>query len=174
MRIDELVLLVGITLIGYAIYFIFRGIYLAITYKERKLRREYKEYLLETTDINSLDDRDFEIFCAEVFKKQGFVVELTKATGDYGRDIILNGSIYVECKRFNEKGSVGRPILQKLLGSMDMFNIQKGIVITTGKYTNTAIETAKMMNGKLILWNSYDLFKFLKADKEKAQRMIYN
>lgn len=173
MRLDEIVLLIGITLVGYGIYWIFRGIYLAITYKERKLRREYKEYLLETTDINSLDDRDFEIFCAEVFKKQGFIVELTSKTNDYGRDIILNNSIYVECKRFNENGSVGRPILQKLLGSMDMFNIKKGIIITTGKYSNTAIEAAKMSN-KLILWDSYDLFRFLKADKEKARRMIYD
>ncbi|HFD2054540.1 TPA: restriction endonuclease [Clostridium perfringens] len=171
MRIDEIVLLLGITLVGYGIYFLFKGIYLAATYKERKLRREYKEYLLETTDINSLDDRDFEIFCAEVFQKQGFTVELTKATGDYGRDIILNNSIYVECKRFNENGSVGRPILQKLLGSMDMFNVKKGIIITTGKYSNTAIEAARI-SGKLILWDTYDLFRFLKADKEKAQKMV--
>ena len=172
MKLDEIILLIAITVLGYGIWWIFRGVYLVITYKERKLKKEYKEYLLEVTDINSLDDRDFEIFCAEVFQKQGFKVELTSKTNDYGRDIILNGSIYVECKRFNENGSVGRPILQKLLGSMDMFNINKGIVITTGKYTNTAIETANM-SGKLILCNSYDLFRFLKADKEKARKMIH-
>ncbi|MBS4893837.1 MAG: restriction endonuclease [Veillonella parvula] len=171
MRVDEFILLIIATTLGYGIWWIFKGIYLAITYKERKLRREYNEYLLETVDINALDDRDFEIFCAEVFKKQGFEVELTKATGDYGRDIILNNSIYVECKRFNKKGSVGRPILQKLLGSMDMFGINKGIIITTGKYSNTAIEAARI-SGKLILWDSYDLFRFLKADKEKAQKMV--
>lgn len=171
MKLDEVIILIGFALIGYAIYYFFKGIYLLITYKERKLREEYKIFLLETTDINNLDDRDFEIFCAEVFKKQGFSVDLTKATNDYGRDIILNGSIYVECKRFNKKESVGRPILQKLLGSMDMFNIKKGIVITTGRYSKTAIEAAKM-SGKLILWDSYDLFKFLKSDKEKAKKMI--
>ncbi len=171
MKLDEFVLLIIITVLGYGIWWIFKGIYLLITYKERKLRREYKEYLLEITDINSLDDRDFEMFCAEVFKKQGFEVELTKATGDYGRDIILNNSIYVECKKFDENNSVGRPILQKLLGAMDMFNIEKGIVITTGKYSNTAIEAARI-SGKLILWDSYDLFRFLKADKEKAQKMV--
>ncbi|WP_283705259.1 restriction endonuclease [Clostridium perfringens] len=97
---------------------------------------------------------------------------LTQETGDYGRDLIINNSIYVECKKFDENNSVGRPILQKLLGAMDMFNIEKGIVITTGKYSNTAKEAAKM-SGKLILWDSKDLFKFLMADKDKAQKMIY-
>ncbi|CAJ1611453.1 restriction endonuclease [Clostridium perfringens] len=167
----ELILLLIFTIIFYTVYFGIGYLKNKITYKDREERKREHDLMLEETDLDDLDDRDFEIFCAEVFKKQGFKVFLTQETGDYGRDLIINDNIYVECKKFDENNSVGRPILQKLLGAMDMFNIEKGIVITTGKYSNTAKEAAKM-SGKLILWDSKDLFKFLMADKKKAQKMV--
>ncbi|PZT49738.1 hypothetical protein CYK80_02710 [Clostridium perfringens] len=70
----ELILLLIFTIIFYIIYFGIGYLKNKITYKDRKARKEQHDLMLEETDLDDLDDRDFEIFCAEVFKKQGFKV----------------------------------------------------------------------------------------------------
>lgn len=93
------------------------------------------EYLIE-----HMEGIEFEKFCTWLFKKTGQYksVELTQAVGDGGKDIILNGDTYVECKRYSEGNGdyanleVGREICQKLVGAMVGDGIKKGIIVTTG------------------------------------------
>lgn len=101
----------------------------------------------EAVDINSLGGIEFEHLCGTLLQKMGFDVEQTKASGDGGIDLIatnsqplLEGKYIIQCKRFS--GSVGEPIIRDLYGVVCSERANKGILITTGTFTNTAIRFA--------------------------------
>ena len=104
---------------------------------------------------NSLDNMtgiEFEHFCKKMLEKIGFRVETTKTSGDGGIDLIayssqafISGKYIVQCKRY--KGSVGEPVIRDLYGVVMSENANKGILITTGTFTSSAINFA---NGKPI------------------------
>jgi HJR/Mrr/RecB family endonuclease len=105
--------------------------------------------------------RQFEIFMAEVFKAVGYGVELTQATNDGGKDIILyrdGKKIFVECKRWSGDWLIGREILQKLAGASLAEKSDKMICITTGNYHRNAIEYAKLIDN-LSLWDMQDVME---------------
>lgn len=143
----SLVICIGLLVRGVfkAILTLLTAIYEFIFGKKNEVRYTYRDVINVT---RNMDSRKFEIFCAELFKYSGFKnVKVTKATNDYGRDIIMqdknNKTVYVECKHYNSS-VVGREICQKLLGSMAMFGVEKGIIISTGKFNANAKEVAKM------------------------------
>jgi len=117
--------------------------------------------------IEKINPRQFEIFCAELFKSTGLYdkVEITTATNDYGKDCILTRNIngikevtFVECKhwRKDDNSKIARVICQKLLGSVQMHNADKAIIITTGLYHKNAHEVARMVDN-LKLMDSMDI-----------------
>ena len=72
-----------------------------------------------------LDDREFEIVMAEIYNKLGYEVELTKATRDGGKDIIIRKPeilgdfiYYVECKKNAPKRHIGIGIVKNLVGTI--------------------------------------------------------
>jgi len=104
--------------------------------------------------VNSMTGRQFEIFCCELFKSLGFKAKTTVATCDGGKDIILfdnNKKIYVECKRWSGSWQIGRPEIQKLVGSAVGDKAHGMIFITTGKYNSNAIEYAKKIENIQLL-----------------------
>lgn len=127
--------------------------------------------------IKSMTGREFEIFMYLVFKELGYKAKLTQPTADYGRDIILrdidDSIIYVECKRWSEdRNLIGREIVQKLSGAMNMFSVNQGIIITTGKYHKNAIESANMI-GNIELWDMKDImFKVFKINQKKIPYIL--
>lgn len=71
-------------------------------------------------------------------------MERIGGVADAGRDLVIDGPegrIIVECKHYNV-GSIGRPIVQKLHSAVITNGGNKGIIVTTGKYTKSAIEYA--------------------------------
>lgn len=113
-----------------------------ITQKENN-KYVTKEY------INKLNWREFEIFISNLFKNNGYDAYFTSATNDEGRDVIATKEgkkYYIECKKFSDDNSVGREIIQKLVGATATDKVYKCICITTGKYTKTATEYAKNVN----------------------------
>lgn len=139
------------------------------TYTLEKIGYSLNELL---DNIYEYTPRQFEIFCSELFKQSGYQVELTPPTADYGRDIILNGNIFVECKHFNKNGYVGREIAMKLLGSCATFNVEKAIIITTGQFHKNAYEIASMVD-YLELLNINDIQKMiLDLEPEQISKII--
>lgn len=70
----------------------------------------------QTAELDSLSGVEFEEFLAGLFRAQGYAVELTPATGDYGADLILSKDgrrIAVQAKRY--AGSVGVAAVQEAL-----------------------------------------------------------
>lgn len=78
----------------------------------------------------------------------GFTTQTTKASGDGGIDLIaynhqplLSGKYIIQCKRY--AGSVGEPILRDLYGVVTSERANKGILMTTGHFTKSAINFAE-------------------------------
>ena len=99
-------------------------------------------------DINSLSGIEFENICKNLIENMGFSVETTKASGDGGIDLIaynhepvLSGKYIIQCKRYS--GSVGEPIIRDLYGVITSERANKGILITTGYFTKSAIAFAE-------------------------------
>lgn len=98
--------------------------------------------------LNALSGIDFENLCATLISGMGFQVELTKASGDGGIDIIANsstplykGKYIIQCKRYT--GTVGEPILRDLYGVVMSERANKGILMTTGTFTRSAVAFAE-------------------------------
>lgn len=99
-------------------------------------------------DINSLSGVEFENVCQALVEKMGFTTQTTKASGDGGIDLIaynsqplLSGKYIIQCKRYT--GSVGEPIIRDLYGVITSERANKGILMTTGHFTKSAISFAE-------------------------------
>lgn len=106
-------------------------------------------------NINSLSGIEFEDLTHQLLLKVGFSVEQTKASRDGGIDLIaysdepfFKGKYIIQCKRYT--GTVGEPIIRDLYGVVSNERANKGILITTGNFSNSALEFAKDKNLELI------------------------
>lgn len=98
--------------------------------------------------IDSLSGIEFENLCQQLLQKMEFETQITKASGDGGIDIIatydkplLKGKYIIQCKRYT--GSVGEPIIRDLYGVVMSERANKGILMTTGYFTSSAISFAE-------------------------------
>lgn len=125
--------------------------------KHKFIKHTGYNYFSLMDTIEKMKPREFEYFCSELYRSLGYKTKLTPSTNDYGRDIILKKDgkiIFVECKHYNKNNLIGREICQKLLGSMNMFNADAGIIITTSDFHRNAIEVSTMVgNLQLVGFN---------------------
>lgn len=120
-------------------------------------------------ELYNLSPREFELWCGEFLKSNGYLnVEVSPPGPDGGIDIKCfknDEVIYVECKRywFSRKApfKVDEAIVKKLIGAMTCDNVNLGIIITTGIITNDAREFINTLpeniNIKLFDGNSFDM-----------------
>ncbi|EQB4341407.1 restriction endonuclease [Clostridium botulinum] len=161
-RIFNIILSIISFIIGFFSFIIF-AIYKAYNYIKRTIfyiNKTYS-YLDVQKEIKAMDDRQFEIFCGELFKQLGFKVKVTQKTCDGGKDIVLkrNGfTTYVECKKYGINNLIGREPLQKLVGSSIADSVLNMIFITTSDFNKNAKEYAKKMDS-LKLWTTIDIMK---------------
>lgn len=107
----------------------------------------WRDTLMNT--LKAMDPMAFERLAQRILRESGFVeVEVTKATGDGGIDgkgiVRLNGILsfhtIFQCKRYS--GSVSSNLIRDFRGAMQG-RADKGLFITTGKFTRDAIHEAK-------------------------------
>lgn len=104
--------------------------------------------------------RGFEFFCAELLEgmEEGATAVVTSAGSDGGIDIVVttpHEKWVVECKCYDPSRSVGRPIVQKLVGANAHFGADQMAVMTTGFFTKSAIEYAESLG--VVLLDGVDL-----------------
>lgn|GEM_PF-879319 len=117
--------------------------------------------------VDGLSGVEFEQLVGGLLIKMGFQVEITKASGDGGIDIIaslaqplLRGRYLIQCKRFSESNSVGAPVIREFYGAIRAdHRVVKGIFITTSTFTQQATEFAENVGIELI-------------DREGLQRLL--
>lgn len=148
-------------------------------YALKNIGYDYTEILDQIE--NKITPRQFELLMGELFKSSGLYqkVEVTQASHDFGRDIILTRSIdgfkevtFVEIKHYHKNNYVGREICQKLLGSCMTFGVEKAIVVTTGQYHRNAYQCAAMVDN-LQLMDITDIQKMiLNLDSSQINRVM--
>jgi len=100
----------------------------------------------QAAELDQLSGVEFEEFLA-----QGYAIELTATSGDYGADLILSkggNRIAVQAKRYI--GSVGVKAVQEALSGQSYYQCHTAWVITTGIFTINALELGKKSGVKMI------------------------
>ena len=78
-------------------------------------------------------------------------------SGDGGVDGVINEDrlgldrVYLQAKRYSEGNVVGRPEVQKFVGSLVGMGATKGVFVTTSKFSGDAIEYARHLTQRVIL-----------------------
>jgi HJR/Mrr/RecB family endonuclease len=128
-------------------------------------------YIMENPqEIHSLTPRQFEELIAELFIKEGCNVELTQATRDGGKDLIVyrndifgNQKYVVECKKYSQKNKVGINVIQRLYGVQMGESANKGYVITSSSFTQAAKDYAIEHSFALDLKEYQDVTNWIKS-----------
>lgn len=120
-------------------------------YLELKRTVESRIHRLLTCDWPSLRGIPFESFLAQVFLELGFDVELTKASGDQGADLIAEGSgrrIAIQAKGWQD--AVGNHAVQEVHAGMTYYGCSRCMVITNSTFTHAAVDLASKIGCLLI------------------------
>jgi restriction system protein len=107
-------------------------------------------------DYALLNGLEFESYMKQLFEIQGYVVFPTKSTGDQGADLILmkdHEKTAVQIKKYS--GKVSNKAVQEVVASKNFYNCENAIVVTNSKFTDSAIQLAKV--NKVELWDSIKL-----------------
>ena len=127
--------------------------------QQQVLRHKQKEHenwelrygSLHVNELKKLSGTEFEDYLVVLFKSHGYQVKTTPSTGDYGADLILHKDrqmIAVQAKCYT--GSVGVSAVQEALSGMAYYHCHSAWVVTTGNYTNNAVELASKSNVELL------------------------
>ena len=112
-----------------------------------RTRREVPEL------IDELEGHDFEEYCAELLRKNGFTdVVVTRGSGDFGLDILCEreGVTYgIQCKRYDKP--IGVFAVQQTYAGRDYYGRMVGAVMTNQYFTEAAVRAAKKLN--IMLWD---------------------
>ena len=103
--------------------------------------------------MDEMEGHDFEYYCADLLKANGFLeVEVTKGSGDFGADILAekDGITYaVQCKCYDKP--IGVKAVQEVYAGRDYYDRMVGGVMTNQYFTQPAVELAKKLN--IMLWD---------------------
>lgn len=86
-------------------------------------------------------------------------------SGDEGIDGIINEDrlgldvIYLQAKKW--EGTVGRPEIQKFVGALHGKRAEKGVFITTGRFSEEAVSYVGSINPKVILIDGWKLANYM-------------
>ena len=93
-------------------------------------------------------------------------VSVTKASGDYGGDILaIKDQIkyVIQCKRY--ESAIGVHAVQEVIASRSIYKTHVGAVITNSYYTPQAKTLAEVNN--IILWDRDDLVRMINSRLKK-------
>jgi len=103
-------------------------------------RRASKQDIDEQLDaIDNMKGREFKKILAKLFKQLGYQVISTKASADYGADLVIQkGEIKAVVQAKRKQGSVGIKTVQEVTGAIGYYQANLGLVITNSKFTEPA------------------------------------
>ena len=118
---------------------------------------------LYNNQYDYMDGHDFEYYCADILKKNGFSnVEVTQGSGDHGIDILADKediSYAIQCKCYSS--NIGNAAVQQAHTGKSLYHKDIAVVLTNQYFTTQAKEEANALGVKL--W-----------DRDKLQELINN
>lgn len=120
----------------------------------------------KNTDISLLDPIEYEHFCADLLKENGWNVQVTKASGDQGIDILAEKDgflLALQCKKYSSP--VGNKAVQEAHSGGTFYEANAFAVVSPVEYTSSARELANSLN--VHLFHHDDLATLTITDREK-------
>jgi deoxyadenosine/deoxycytidine kinase len=124
---------------------------------------------LSPNDIYNLTSRQFEEMVAELMINRGYQVDLTKATRDGGKDLIIanhtdigNFLYYVECKKYAANNPIGVNLVRELAGTISADRVTAGIMITSSYFSPDAIQFSENFRHQISLVDFIKLKEWIK------------
>lgn len=120
----------------------------------KRLKRKFKINKYKNYDFSKIDYMDgieFENLVDAKFQKMGYTTKPTKATKDYGVDLIAiknKKSIAIQIKRYNR--NVGVKAIQEVIAAKAFYKTDTAMVLTNSYFTKPAKNLAKETNVILI------------------------
>jgi restriction system protein len=118
-------------------------------------------FSVDEVNFDEMDGYEFEAFCAQLLKSNGFSeVTVTQGSGDYGVDILAKkkGRAYAfQCKR--SESNIGVSAVQEVLSGKLFYKCDIGIVLTNQYFTKNAIKAAKETG--ITLWDRSHLDRLI-------------
>lgn len=112
-----------------------------VAYARQCYQKRLHDKLGVLEDLWGMSWRDLEHITAEMFRRDGYIVELVGGKGpDGGIDLILHRSgalVLVQCKHWRRR-KVGVSIVRELRGVMAERKASAGIIVTCGAFTREA------------------------------------
>lgn len=123
------------------------------------LRKSTEEELL--SKLKSCSSAFFERVVVQLLNAMGYggvsgEGSVTGKSGDGGIDGIIKEDklgldiVCIQAKRYSE-ATVGRPIVQQFVGSMDFVQANKGVIITTSQFSKDAYDFIQKIVGKKVV-----------------------
>jgi restriction system protein len=125
------------------------------------IKKTVFDEILDT--VLSKNPLEFEKLVVQLLQKMGYGGEIkdtglvTKASNDGGIDGIIKedvlglGRIHIQAKRYAKDNTVSRGEIQGFVGALAVAQSNKGVFITTSKYSKGALEYAENLNGSTTL-----------------------
>lgn len=140
-----------------------------LEYAYQRIRKTLAQEVLDK--VKTCSPSFFERLVVELLVKMGYGGSIKDAgrvigkTGDEGIDGVIKEDrlgldvIYVQAKRWND--TVGRPEIQKFVGALAGQGAEKGIFITTSKFSPQAADFVPRSNIKIVLIDGEQLAQYM-------------
>jgi hypothetical protein len=118
----------------------------------------YEEIMEKTFENTKHKGDEFELFCAFLLEKEGYIIEkIEGGSFDRGTDIrvkspgYIGAKVSVQCKHYIDN-TVGSDVIQKSMGALNLKDesFDQVAVMTSGTFTKAALAMATANNVKLI------------------------
>ena len=124
--------------------------------------RTYTESKL-IDNFDSMEGHEFEYFCAELLRKNGFVnVEVTRASADHGIDVLAEKddiTYAIQCKCYSS--NIGNSAVQEAHTGKSLYHRDVAVVMTNRYFTEQAKSEAKALGVKL--WDRDKIEQLVKS-----------
>lgn len=107
--------------------------------KKKKIQSIYRKARIY--DVDKMDGIEFEYYLEALFSKLKYKPSVTKASHDYGADLILKNEkkkIVVQAKRSNTK--IGIKAVQEIYAAQKFHGADEAWIVTNSFYTKSAVE----------------------------------
>lgn len=143
----------------------------AIQEASQILNRTLRDDLL--TELLRVSPARFEQLILDVLSAMGFGggklsnKTLTPISGDGGIDGVINedalglDAVYIQAKRYAQENKVGRPDIQRFVGSLTGESATKGVFVTTSDFSREAHEYVQRVQQRIVLINGQRLAQLM-------------
>ncbi|MCK2018837.1 restriction endonuclease [Peribacillus frigoritolerans] len=139
--------------------------------RARKRRKEWERKIRQSGihEVDRMKGSEFEVFLQFLLQSHGYQARVTKGSGDYGADLVLDmpgKKIVVQAKRYSKK--VGLKAVQEIVSAKSYYKADECWVITNNYFTAPAMKLGN--SNDVLLIDRDELIEWMLEDKEEVAK----